>query len=116
MHPVFHALLRLAPERDAEILEGFQRYAAALDGILTPEQINLYSDYLRRTHQYRILETLSDEDFKELSQEEQQIANIIIADMQACNENRRVAALLLQRDHVEFSNDVGQLLSREVNA
>jgi hypothetical protein len=93
--------LRLAPERDEELLDGFQRCESMLMDILTPEQMDEYAEAIRWTGEIRILEDLTPAEVAALTPEMRAIAETIIADLNVSMENRRVVALLNQRgEHV----------------
>jgi hypothetical protein len=97
MQSLVTVLEQLAPSHDPELAQGYQRYMAALEPILTPEQIETYAALIQRTGVIRIFEDLSPDELAELSPEESTVAANIIADQTATMENRRVASLLIQR-------------------
>jgi hypothetical protein len=97
MQSLVTVLEQLAPSHDPELAQGYQRYLAALEPILTPEQIETYAALIQRTGVIRIFEDLSPDELAELSPEESTVAANIIADQTATMENRRVASLLIQR-------------------
>lgn len=97
MDPLMDALVALAPDHDAELWEGFQRYAAALGPILSPAQRETYSALIRRTGAIQIFEDLAPDAMAALTPDEAAIATAIMADQTGTMENRRVAALLSQR-------------------
>jgi len=97
MQSLISVLEQLAPSNDPELTLGYQRYLAALEPILTPEQVDTYAALIQRTGVIRIFEDLSPEELAELSPEESAVAANIIADQTATMENRRIAALLIQR-------------------
>lgn len=96
MSTIYDALIGLSPSRDAELIEGYRRYAGQLAALLTPDQVETYAAYIRRTGTLPIFEDLDAEELVALTPEENVIATSIIADEQAAMENRRVVALLLQ--------------------
>jgi hypothetical protein len=106
MNPLYDAMLGLAPDQDAELIEGYQRYAALLTTVLTPQQIETYAEYIRRSGTIRVFEELTPEEFAELTVQENVIATTVIADEDASMENRRVAALLNQRGQHEAAPDL----------
>ena len=97
MDPIMAALLALAPDLDDELREGFQRYAAALDSILTPAQRQTYAALIRRVGAVQVFEDLAPDAMAALTPDEAAIATALLADETGTMENRRVAALLGQR-------------------
>jgi hypothetical protein len=97
MHPLMSALLELAPMHDPELAEGFQRYVAYLETILTPAQLDTYTALIQRTGAVQIFEELTPDELAALTTDELVIATTIMADETGTMENRRVAALLSQR-------------------
>src|SRR6266508_4894598 len=97
MHPLMSALLGLAPDHDPELDEGFQRYVAYLETILTPAQLDTYTTLIQRTGTVQIFEELTPDELAALTADELVIATTIMADETGTMENRRVAALLSQR-------------------
>src|SRR5258706_15822498 len=97
MNPLYDAMLGLAPNQDAELIEGYQRYATLLTTVLTPQQIETYAEYIQRSGTIRVFEELKPEEFAELTAQENVTATTIIADEDASMENRRVGALLKHR-------------------
>ena len=97
MHPLMSALLGLAPDHDPELDEGFQRYVAYLETILTPAQLDTYTTLIQRTGTVQIFEELTPNELAALTSDELVIATTIMADETGTMENRRVAALLSQR-------------------
>jgi len=91
------ALLGLAPDHDPELDEGFQRYVAYLETILTPTQLDTYTTLIQRTGTVQIFEELTPDELAALTADELVIATTIMADETGTMENRRVAALLSQR-------------------
>jgi len=108
MDTLTSVLTELAPPQDSEIAEGYQRYAAALEPILTPEQIETYAELIRRTGTVRVFEEMAPDEIAELSPDELAVATNIIADQAATMENRRVAALLIQRGADDVVPDFAQ--------
>ena len=106
MNPLYDAMLGLAPNQDAELIEGYQRYAALLTTVLTPQQIETYAEYIQRSGTIRVFEELTPEEFAELTVQENVIATTVIADEDASMENRRVASLLNQRGQHEAAPDL----------
>jgi hypothetical protein len=97
MHPLMSALLELAPDHDPELDEGFQRYVAYLETILTRAQLDIYAALIQRTGTVQIFEELTPDELAALTSDELVIATTIMADETGTMENRRVAALLSQR-------------------
>jgi hypothetical protein len=108
MESLISVLAELAPPRDAEMAEGYQRYAAALDAILTPAQFETYAQLVRRTGTVRVFEDMAPDEIAELTPDELAVATNIIADQAATMENRRVAALLVQRGAEDIVPDFAQ--------
>lgn len=96
MSTLYDALVSLSPSHDAELVEGYERYATQLEALLTPEQVATYAAYIRSTGALPIFEDMQPDDLATLSAEENVIATSIIANEQAAMENRRVVALLQQ--------------------
>jgi len=116
MQSLISVLEQLAPSNDPELAQGFQRYMAALEPVLTPEQIETYATLIRRTGVIRIFEDMSPDELAELSPEESAVAANIIADQAATMENRRVASLLIQRGQEDAVPDFGPLEETERGA
>jgi hypothetical protein len=108
MDTLTSVLTELAPPHDHEMAEGYQRYAAALEPILTPQQLETYAQLIRRTGAVRVFEEMSPNEIAELSPDELAVATNIIADQAATMENRRVAALLVQRGAEDIVPDFVQ--------
>lgn len=113
MHPLVQALNQIAPVDDPEVIAGYERYATALEAILTPEQMATYADMIQRTGTVRVFEDLAPEEIAELTIEETAVATNIIADETATMENRRVAALLSQRGQVRAVPDFARPTANE---
>ena len=80
MDPIMAALLALAPDLDDELREGFQRYAAALDSILTPAQRQTYAALIRRVGAVQVFEDLAPDAMAALTPDEAAIATALLAD------------------------------------
>jgi hypothetical protein len=106
MNSLYDAMLGLAPNQDTELINGYQRYAALIATILTPQQVETYAEYIQRSGTIRVFEELTPEEFAELTVQENVIATTVIADEDASMENRRVAALLNQRGQHEAAPDL----------
>jgi hypothetical protein len=102
------ALHELILDHDSELIEGYGRYVALLETILTPVQRELYAAHIRRTGTVRIFDAMTADELAALMPEEQAIALAIRADDAATMENRRVAALLNQRGHHTVAPDLPQ--------
>lgn len=98
MTTLYDTLVEVLPDHDPEILDGYRRYESLLSEILTPEQIETYAAFIRRTGTMPVFDEMSTEDFEALSVPENVVAMAIIADENAALENRRVASLLNQRE------------------
>lgn len=105
-------LSSLAPERDDELLEGYQRYVALLEAILTPEQMEAYAGLIRRTGEIRIFEEMTTGELAALAPQERAVAEAVMADLNTSMENRRVVALLNQRGEHEVAPDLGAAVER----
>ena len=81
---------------------------AALEPILTPEQVEAYAGMIERTGVIRIFEDLTPEELAELSPDESAVATNIIADQTATMENRRIASLLIQHRQIEAVPDLAR--------
>ena len=114
MQSLISVLEQLAPTDDPELAQGYRRYMAALEPILTPEQIETYAALIQRTGVIRIFEDLSPDELAQLSPEESAVAANIIADQAATMENRRVAALLIQRGEESVVPDFAPLEESEL--
>jgi hypothetical protein len=106
MSALHDALVGLAPAHDAEMVEGYRRYEALLETLLTPEQLDTYAAYIRQAGALRVFEEMAPEELEALTTAENVIAMSIIADQTASMENRRVAALLTQREHSDVAPDL----------
>ena len=97
MGAVYDALLAVSPDRDGELLSGYQAYESTLEGILTPKQLASYAEYIRQSKTVRVFDEMTSDQIAELPPEQIPIASAILADENTLMENRRVAALLHQR-------------------
>ena len=113
MQSLVEALTQIAPVDDPEVIAGYQRYADALEPILTPEQMATYADMIQRTGTVRVFEDLAPEELAELTIDETAVATNIIADETATMENRRVAALLSQRGQMQVVPDFARPTANE---
>ena len=116
MQSLISVLEQLAPEEDTELAQGFQRYMAALEPILTAEQLDTYASLIERTGVIRIFEDLAPEELAELSPEETAVATNIMADQTATMENRRIGSLLVQRGQTEVVPDFAPIPEAEREA
>ena len=57
MGAVYDALLEVSPDRDGELLSGYQVYEFILEGILTPKQLASYAEYIRQSKTVRVFLT-----------------------------------------------------------
>jgi hypothetical protein len=105
MGAVYDALESLSPVHDAEVLDGYRRYETLLETILTPEQMELYADYIENTDVIRIFEEMTPDELANLPEGLPAIAAAIIADTNITMENRRVVALLDQRGEHDATPD-----------
>ena len=106
MGAVYDALLEISSNRDAELLEGFRLYEAALEGVLTPEQLASYAEDIRRSKRVRVFDEMTSDQIAALPSEQIPIATAILASENSLMENRRVAALLHQRGQQDTAQDV----------
>jgi hypothetical protein len=97
MGAVYDALLEVSPDRDGELLRGYQVYESALEGILTPKQLATYAESIRHSKTVRVFDEMTSDQIAALPPEQITIASAIMANENALMENRRVAALLHQR-------------------
>jgi len=111
-----NALSGLAPVRDPELVESYQRYVACLETILTPEQRATYAELLERSGVVRVFDTLTPEELAALEPDEAVIATAIIADGTTTLENRRVASLLNQQGLHEVAPDLGPPMPHTTSA
>jgi hypothetical protein len=105
MGTLYDALVSLSPAHDAEILDGYRRYESLLATILTPEQMDLYADYIQHTDVIRIFEEMTPAELANLPPGIPAIAAAIMADTNISMENRRVVALLDQRGEHDVTPD-----------
>jgi hypothetical protein len=106
MGAVYDALLELSPSRDEELLEGYRVYEAALEGILTPEQLATYAESIRHAQTVRVFDEMTSDQIAALPPEQIPIASAILENEYSLMENRRVAALLHQRGQQDTAQDV----------
>jgi len=116
MATLMNALSGLAPVRDPELVESYQRYVACLETILTPEQRATYAELLERSGVVRVFDTLTPEELAALEPDEAVIATAIIADGTTTLENRRVASLLNQQGLHEVAPDLGPPMPHTTSA
>jgi hypothetical protein len=106
MGAVYDALLEVSPYRDEELLEGYRVYESALEGILTPNQLATYAEYIRHSKTVRVFDEMTSDQIAALPPEQIPIASAILANEHSLMENRRVAALLHQRGQQDIAQDV----------
>jgi len=106
MGAVYEALLEVSPYRDGELLEGYRLYESALEGILTPEQLATYAEYIRHSKAMRVLDEMTSDQIAALPPEQIPITSAILENENSLMENRRVAALLHQRGQQDTAPDV----------
>src|SRR5688572_4578037 len=70
MTRLYTTLVDLSPARDADLLEGYQRYEATLEAILTAAQLEIYAESIRRTGMIRIVEDLTPAELADLPPDE----------------------------------------------
>ena len=103
---LYDTLIDLAPERDPELLNGYQRYEAQLATILTPRQMDTYATYIRQGREIPVFDAMTSAELANLPPEIQEIGRAVLADTSIAMENRRVAALLHQRGEDEVAGDL----------
>lgn len=106
MGVVYEALVGLAPEHDAEIVEGYQRYEAILANVLSEEQMERYAASIQEVGEVRVFDEMSPDELAELPTDMAVIAANVLGDLDASMENRRVAALLNQRGQHDLAPDL----------
>jgi len=106
MATLMDALMGLAPVHDPELLDGYHRYVACLETILTPEQYVTYAELIQRTGVVRVFDTFTPDELADLDSDEAAVATAIIADSTTTLENRRVASLLNQQGLHELAPDL----------
>jgi hypothetical protein len=107
MGALYDALLEVFPGGDEELLEGYQRYESALQGVLSSEQLATYAEYIRHSKAVRVFDEMNADEISTLPPEQILIATAILADEHSLMENRRVAVLLHQRGQKDIAEDVG---------
>lgn len=103
---LYDTLVDLAPERDPELLDGYQRYEALLATILTPLQMDTYATYIHQGREIPVFDAMTPNELANLPPEIQEIAKAVLADTNIAMENRRVAALLHQRGEDDVAGDL----------
>jgi hypothetical protein len=103
---LYDTLTDMAPERDRELLEGYQRYEAQLATILTPAQMETYAAYIRQGREIPVFDAMTSDELARLPAEMQEIAAAVLADTNIAMENRRVSALLHQRGEDDVAGDL----------
>jgi hypothetical protein len=88
------ALQSLSLVQDGEVLDGYHRYEDLLLTVLSPEQIDIYADYIHQAGEVRIMEEMTPAEIADLPAGMPAIAAAILADPNISMENRRVVALL----------------------
>lgn len=105
MGALYDALVSLSPVHDAEVLDGYRRYEDLLTTILTPEQLEIYADYIQQTDVIRIFEEMTPAELTALPPGMPAVAAAILADTNISMENRRVVALLNQHGEHDVTPD-----------
>ena len=106
MGAVYDALLEVSPYRDEELLEGYRVYESVLEGMLTPEQLATYAEFIRHSKAVRVFDEMTSDQIAALPPEQILIASAILENENSLMENRRVAALLHQRGQQDTAQDV----------
>jgi hypothetical protein len=91
---LYRTLQQVGHTRDAEVLEGYQRYIELLQQMLAPEQIATYAALIERLQAIPIADELTPVDLEALSAAESIVLTNIAGDQFTEMENRRVAALI----------------------
>lgn len=99
------ALQSLSRVQDGEVLDGYHRYEDLLATTLTPEQIDIYANYIQQSGQVRIIEEMTPAEIADLPNGMPAIAATILADTNIAMENRRVVALLNQHGEHDITPD-----------
>ena len=113
MSDLYDVLVGLAPAHDQEMLDGYRRYGALLETVLTPEQIDAYAAYIRQAGEIRIFEEMDIAERAALPPAVQAVATAVLADDNISMENRRVVALLNQRGQQTIAPDLGSPETQE---
>jgi hypothetical protein len=108
MGAIVDALMELAPVGDGELMEGYQRYEAALASLLTEAQLRTYADVIRHDGEIRVFDEMTPDELASMSADMAAIAATVLGDIDTTMENRRVAALLNQRGQHEVAPDLHQ--------
>ena len=105
MGRIFEALEHLASVDHEEVLDGYRRYESALETVLTPQQVQIYADYIQHIKVFRIFEEMTPQELATLPPKVQLIAIEIIGETEVSMENRRVAALMREYSEKEVTPD-----------
>lgn len=106
MGALYDVLVNVSPVHDPEMLDGYRRYEALLDTILTPAQMETYANSVQQAGSVRIFAEMNRDELEALSAEERSIALAVIANGKIELENRRVASLLNQRGQHDVAPDL----------
>lgn len=109
MNSVVYALLRLAPERDSELISSYHHYSEALSQALSPEQCQQYAEHLQRQGVLRMIDDLTPTDTADLTPDEHNILASIQANQATAQAYRQVTMLLRQRGHTGTSPELDML-------
>jgi hypothetical protein len=116
MATLMEALIGLAPVQNAELVDGYRRYVACLEMILTPGQCATYAELIQNTGVVRVFDVLTPEELANLDPDQAAVATAIIADSTTTLENRRVASLLNQQGLHELAPDLSPPLAHTTSA
>ena len=108
MGVLYDSLAGLASAQDAELRDGYARYEALLETILTPQQMRAYADYIRQTGKIRIFEEMSPRRWWRCRRRSRRLRRSVISDLNISMENRRVVALLDQRGELAAAPAEGE--------
>lgn len=107
MGVIYDTLVSLAPEHDAEMREGYERYESILATVLSAQQMAAYAAYIQQAGELRVFDAMTPGELADLPAGIAVIATAVLADLDASMENRRVAALLNQRGEHAVAPDLG---------
>jgi hypothetical protein len=112
MGVLYDSLAALAAVEDAELLDGYARYEAQLEPILTPQEMRAYAEYLHRMGTIRIFEEMSPAELRTLPASVAAVAEKVVNNLHVSMENRRVVALLDQRGALQAAPAEGDYRRR----
>lgn len=107
MSTLYDALINLSPAHDQEMRDGYERYVVLLETLASAEQLDAYAAYIQEADEIRIFEEMTPGEIDSLPPAVQAVARVVMADINASMENRRVVALLNQRGQHAVAPDLG---------